>query len=402
MNTKAADRRAPLTVALCFLVALVEGFDIQSMGVAAPTLGPALKLSREALGPVFSASVFGLFLGAAVLGRAADIVGRKWTLVVSLAVFGVFSIATAFAHDLPTLLWIRVLTGLGLGGAMPNIISLASECAPPQRRASVVTLMTSGLPFGGAVASAVSAAWGWKEIFYLGGAAPLLLIPLVAFGMPESRAFLDRNARRKEHGGRRASSLHVLFGGGRALTTLLLWIAFFFTLLVLYLLLNWLPLLMQSKGIASRDASLVSLLFNIGGGIGTIVLAVLLDRGRRWPLITLSYAGMAAGLAGLAFAGADLAASAAAGAAAGFFVIGAQLALYGLAPEFYATEMRGTGVGAAVALGRLGAVAGPMLAAALLAASSDTTVVLLAILPVVAVGGITALLLLSRPKAAHD
>ena len=385
------------TAVLCFLAALAEGFDIQSMGVAAPQMGPALGVTREELGPVFSASILGLLAGALLIGRVADIVGRKWTLIASLVTFGVFSIATAHAWDLQSLLIARVLTGLGLGGAMPNLIALSAESAPPERRAGLVTLMTSGLPFGGAVAGGIAAAWDWQIIFYAGGIAPLAVATAMVFLLPESREFL---AAKGGNGNPREGVLAALFGGGRAGASLLLWIAFFFTLLVLYMLLNWLPTLMGSRGISPQHASIVALLFNLGGGGGTLALGLLLDRGRRRLVLASTYAGMGAALAWLAVVEADLLQAGLAGFTAGIFVIGAQLVLYGIAPNYYPASIRGTGVGAAVAFGRLGAIAGPLLAAALLAAGGDERSVLMSILPMVAIGGAAALLLLTR--RTHD
>jgi AAHS family 3-hydroxyphenylpropionic acid transporter len=387
--------RSGVTVAICFLAALVEGYDVQSMGVAAPTMGPALDLTREQLGPVFSASIFGLLIGAAFGGRIADMIGRKWTLAVSLAVFGGFTLATVYAADLNALLLIRVAAGLGLGGAMPNMLALAAENTSSARRAMMTTIMAAGMPFGGAIAGAVGAVAEWREIFFVGGWAPLLLAPIVAFVMKESPEFVESRATGKDKGG----GVLALFKGGTALTTILLWVGLFFTLLTLYLLLNWLPTLMASKGADPRNASLISLLFNTGGGIGTILLSFALDRARR-ATMAVSFLGMAATLLWLNFAGGDVVSAGAAAFGAGFFVIGGQLALYGLGAELYPTAIRGTGLGAALAAGRFGAFAGPLLASDILARGGDAQAVLLALLPAVALGAVATLWLCTRPKPA--
>src|SRR6516164_2263505 len=156
-GTMPSSGRDLVTVALCCLAAIVEGYDIQSMGVAAPGLAPALHLTRDQLGPAFSASTVGLFIGAIAIGRLADRIGRKWALVGSLATFGLFSLATPYANGLASLLAIRFAAGLGLGGAMPNLIALASEAVSAARQASLVAIAAASMPLGGSIASGVAA-----------------------------------------------------------------------------------------------------------------------------------------------------------------------------------------------------------------------------------------------------
>jgi len=398
LNTQAAaagaGRRVGWTLALSFLAAMCEGFDIQGMGLAAPRMGPALHIARGQLGPLFSASIVGLLIGAVAFGRLADRWGRKRTLILCLLVFGVFSVASAWTAQYPALLAVRLLTGVGLGGALPNLLALAAESVAPPRRAHLVTRVTCGLPFGGAVAGVVAATMDWPAIFYVGGAVPLALAPLIAFALPESRDFLA--ARRASPAGRR-DYLWILFGGGRAAATLLLWTASFASLLSLYVLLNWLPTLLGDKGLAKPAASLVALLFNLGAGVGILILADLLQRARRRWTIGAWYAGLLGAVVALALAGPGFAAAGVAGFAAGFFVSSAPLPLYGLAPGYYDVLIRGAGVGASVAAGRLGAIFGPLLAAALLAQGVGATGVLLALLPIALVAGGATVALVGRP-----
>jgi AAHS family 3-hydroxyphenylpropionic acid transporter len=386
---------AAWTLPLCFVAALAEGYDIQSMGVAAPRLAPALGLVRDHLGPVFSASTLGLFAGALLMGRVADRFGRKWTLILSLTVFGLFSLATAFAWDLRSLLVIRVLAGLGLGGAMPNFVALAAEAVPPGRRAQIVTLLSSGMPLGGALASAYAASAGWREIFIVGGLAPLVVSPVMALRLPESQGFLEA---RIEPAAGRAGFAYALLARGRVATTLLLWAASFASLLTLYLLLNWLPTLMEAKGVSKPEASLVSMLFNIGGVMGAWALAAMLQRDRRIWAICIWYGGVAASLLFLAEASGRLASAGAAGFMAGVFVSAVPLSLYGLAPGHYPLLARATGVGAMMAVGRLGAVIGPLLAADLLAAGLGADGVLLAMLPLALIAGAASVAVVRRPS----
>ncbi|MBS0408647.1 MAG: MFS transporter [Proteobacteria bacterium] len=393
----AGPRRTAWTLGLCFLAALAEGFDVQSMGVAAPRMAPTLALTRDQLGPVFSASIVGLLVGAVLIGRLADRVGRRWTLIGSLVVLGVFSFVTVWAWDLRSLLVIRLLAGLGLGGAMPNLIALSAESVGEARRPLIVTLATAGMPFGAASAGAVAAVAGWRDIFHVGAALPLGLAAAMVAALPESPRFKAASAAPGEAG---AGLPQVLFGQGRAATTLLLWSASFAALLTLYLLLNWLPTLMSAKGVAKTHASLVSMLFNLGGAAGVLTLAPLLDRGRRGRIMAVWYACTAASLIGLAWAGPDLASAGAAGFAAGAFTSAAPLMMYGLAPGFYAVVMRGSGTGAMVGVGRVGAILGPLLAAALLGLGFGANGVLMALLPLVAVAAIATLTLFGRPTVA--
>lgn len=386
------------TLILCFLAALSEGFDIQSMGVAAPRLAPALALTRDQLGPVFSASLIGLLLGSLIVGRLSDRFGRKWTLILSLASYAVFSATTAWAHDLTQLLSIRVLAGLGLGGALPTLVALSSETLASNgvgalRRTRAVTMLTSGMPFGGAIAGGVAAAMDWRDIFYIGGGVPLVIAALMIPLLPESRVYI---AARREVVSRQ-SVAWTLFGERRSLTTAILWMASFCALLSQYTLLNWLPTLMGSKGVSRSDASVVSLLYNLGGGVGVLVLAALLERPRRDWTVVVWYCAMGFALAVLSSTRADLVSAGAAGLGAGVFVTSATLFFYGLAPLFYPTAVRGTGVGAFVAVGRAGAIAGPLLAATLLSAGVGASGVLMALLPIVVIGGAASFALLRRP-----
>jgi AAHS family 3-hydroxyphenylpropionic acid transporter len=311
----------------------------------------------------------------------------------------VFSIVTALVGGYEALLAVRLLTGLGLGGALPNLLALCAEAVSPERRAKLVTRITCGLPFGGGVAGIVAANLDWRALFYIGGCTPLILAPAIWLALPESRDFLT--ARQGQTATARRDFLWVLFGGGRAPATLLLWTASFASLLSLYVLLNWLPTLLGDKGLAKPAASLVSLLFNLGAGVGILILADLLERARRRWTIGAWYVGLAGSLVALALVGPGFASAGAAGFAAGFFVSSVPLPLYGLAPGYYDVLIRGAGVGASVAVGRLGAIFGPLLAAALLAQGMGATGVMLALLPIAVIAGGATMVLVGRPAVAE-
>jgi len=388
------------TLWLCTAAALLEGFDNQSIGVAAPRLIAEFHLSAAQSGVIFSSSTIGLFFGALIGGRVADHIGRKRTLTASLLLFGLCSLLTAAAGTIDWLFAARLLTGIGLGGAMPNFISLASESTHAERRVSAVTLVMAGMPFGGALAGLMALGaqwgWGWRSIFVAGGATPILLSLLMGILLP------GRSAQTANVDAGVSSSVEpvpaALFGSGRAWTTVLLWAAFFFTQLVLLLMLNWLPSLIVGLGYTRTQASWASICFNLSGSGGAGVLGLLHAGTRRRLWVAVTYAGMAAALAAVASVGANFQLIALACSAAGMFIVGAQLTLFALAPLYYHAGIRGTGVGAAVAAGRLGSIVGPLFAGGLLAGGGGSAAVLLAIVPFVAVGGGAAFALTWRKQ----
>lgn len=397
MKTKEqVSRHVYVTILLCFIVALLEGIDLQSAGIAAPGLAAEFQLSHSMMGAVFSASILGLLPGALVGGWLADRHGRKQILIGAVAVFGVFSLATAVVWDINSLLAARFLTGVGLGAALPNLIALTSEAVNAHHRGTAVSMMYCGVPLGGALAAGINMANfadGWKFIFHVGGVAPLLVIPLLIACLPESTAYQER--RKALHQVPQAVTWQHLFREGTAVPTLLLWLSYFCTLMVVYMLLNWLPSLLMGQGFTKPQANIVQIMFNIGGASGVIILGMLLDRWRPMALVALTYAGILAALTGLGLAN-GFGAVIAAGFAAGFFAIGGQLVLYALAPSFYPTEIRGTGVGAAVAIGRLGSMSGPLVAGQMLAMGTGATGVMLASAPGVVVAALAVFYLLGR------
>ncbi|HEP6426039.1 3-(3-hydroxy-phenyl)propionate transporter MhpT [Burkholderia cenocepacia] len=399
MNTYVAEKSTvATTLALCFAIALLEGLDLQSVGVAAPRMAREFGLSVSQMGIAFSAGTFGLLPGAMLGGRLADRIGRKRVLIASTVLFGLLSIATAQVSSFAMLVVVRVLTGIGLGGAMPNLIALSSEAVEPRSRSSAVATMYCGIPFGGVIASLIGVLLAgdteWRHIFYVGGLGPLLLVPLLVWCLPESRAYLDVAGTQAA----RASVARTLFGDGRTTSTLALWASYFCTLIVLYFLLNWLPSLMAARGLDRAHVGLVQIAFNVGAGLGALGIGAALDRMRASRVVGGMYVGIVLSLAALA-AAPGFASLAAAAFAAGMFVVGGQSVLYALAAMYYPTAMRGTGVGSAVAVGRLGSVVGPLAAATLLAAGRSAPVVIGASIPVTLVAAVAALLLIRRPRA---
>ncbi|KAF0600043.1 3-(3-hydroxy-phenyl)propionate transporter MhpT [Acinetobacter baumannii] len=389
--------RAKITLLLCFAIAIFEGFDLQSMGVAAPRMRAEFMLDNAQMAWAFSAAILGTLPGAILGGRFADIVGRKKILIFSILLFGIMSLLTAYAANFSLLLLIRFCTGLGMGGALPMMITLASEAVPDQHKGTAVSVMYSGIPFGGLLTSVVAMSLAgdaeWRHIFYIGGIAPILLIPLIMRFLPESNDYLQRKVQAQQT----TPFFEVLFAKERRMSTIQLWISFFCTLVVLYFLLNWLPLLMGAQGLSKLQANYVQMGYNVGGILGSILMGVLLDKLRMSFVIKLIYLGILFSLCCLAISP-TVALLTLSAVGCGLFIVGGQSALYGLAAMYYPTEMRGTGVGAAVAIGRIGSFAGPLMAGFLLSLGQSSTIVIGSSIPVILIAAISALLLVKKPK----
>jgi AAHS family 3-hydroxyphenylpropionic acid transporter len=390
------SRRSTLTIALCFIVALIEGFDLQAAGTAAAGLRQSFALDPKMMGWVFSAGIIGLLPGAFFGGWVADRIGRKKILVGAVLLFGVFSLCTAYVESYSSLLLVRFMTGLGLGAALPNLIALCAEAVSERHRGTAISVMYCGVPLGGALAAVVAmfSSEHWQTTFIIGGLTPLLVVPLMALLLPESTAFRQQHITSSP----RSSTAQALFGEGRARCTLALWLSYFFTLTVMYMLLNWLPSLLLEQGFTKPQAGMVQMLFNIGGAIGSLLGGVMLDRCNGLKVVLFVYAGVLAALAGVGLS-VGIVPMAIAGFAVGLFVMAAQLVLYALAPPSYPTSVRATGVGAAVAIGRLGSVAGPLAAGQILAAGAGTTGVLLATSPGLVIAALSILTVITRTGA---
>ncbi|MCP3718809.1 3-(3-hydroxy-phenyl)propionate transporter MhpT [Paraburkholderia sp. CNPSo 3281] len=381
------------TIALCLAIALLEGLDLQSAGVAGPRMAKEFHLAVAQMGWAFSAGAIGLLPGAALGGRLADRFGRKRVLMWSVALFGLFSLATTMVWNFESLLVARLLTGLGLGAAMPNLIALCSEAAGEQQRSTAVGAMYCGMPFGAAIAAVIGMLGAgdasWRHVFYVGGLGPIVMVPLLGLFLRESQQFVAAQASKVAREGA-PSVTQALWQGGRARTTIALWISYLGTLIVLYFLMNWLPSMVLARGLTRVQSNLVLMLFNIGGGVGAVAIATIMDRfGRRGTVIGM-YVGIVAALTVLASAG-GASSTAVGGLLCGFFIVGGQSVLYAFAGHAYPTEVRGTGVGAAVAVGRLGSILGPLVAGQLFALGQSPSMLVGSSIPLVVIAALAAL-----------
>lgn len=388
-----------LVLLLCFLVAAFDGMDAQIIGFAAPAMLPDLGFRNDQLGLIFSAATAGMAVGALVLGLAGDRFGRKRIMVASVVLFATCTFATTLVRDFEYLMAIRFVTGIGMGGALPNAVTLVSEYAPARQRRLMISVMYIGFSAGGIVggwaATVLIEAHGWRSIFYFGGVLPLLLGLLLIGLQPESLNYLAKRA--ASAGGQIARTMnriagsqiytaadnytladirvdtHLgnLFAEGRARNTFMLWIAFFINLLVLFFLMYWTPKLLVEHGFAFQDAVRVLIIFNVGGVLGALVLAWMSNRfDPKWMLcgyfVAASLFTIAVGLS-LDHGRVMLVFAFCMGITAG----GAQVGLYPLVTQVYPTAIRVTGVGWAQAWGRTGSIIGPLLGGALIGAGLD-------------------------------
>jgi MFS transporter, AAHS family, 4-hydroxybenzoate transporter len=389
----------------CAAVLFLDGFDTTAIGYVAPSLAAEWHLTKGALGPVFSAGLFGLMIGALLFGPLADRIGRRKIIVFSTLAFGIGTLATAFVRDVNTLLAIRFLTGLGLGGAMPNAIALTSEFSPHRRRATMVMVMFCGFSVGAALGGFLAAGliphFGWRSVFIVGGAAPLLLVPVLALKLPESVRFLALTGRANARVAQLLAFINPkavfapatrfvvhepelvgipvlhLFKAGRTLATLLLWVVFFMSLLDLYFMSNWLPTVLNDLGASVSEAAAIGSMLQVGGVVGTFALGNIIDRFSFRALALLYFVAVFA-VGAIGQLGHSAAFVTTAIFVAGFCIVGGQIAANALAAGFYPTSVRASGVGWALGIGRVGSIVGPLVGGALMTLKWSTGAVFMA------------------------
>ncbi|WP_180038579.1 3-(3-hydroxy-phenyl)propionate transporter MhpT [Acinetobacter sp. YH16052] len=387
-----------LTIFLCFWVAFFEGFDLQAPGIAAKGIAASFALDQIQMGYVFSLGVFGMLFGAFFGGRIADYLGQKKVLMLSVTIFGLFMSLTAIAPSIEVLYAARFFTGLGLGAAMPTMISVVGDEATEANRGKLNSLMYCGLPVGAIFVAGLAMLLPeiqWQTLFLIGGLTPLALIPLMAFILKDKPKV---NAEVPVSGEAVPGMAEVLFKQRQYKNTVPLWVGFFFTLMINYILISWLPNLLMEQGLQKQQAFLVMLVFQVGAVIGTLSLGYLLDRLKLWQMATIIYSGLFVALV-LLFTTTSIPLLILAGVMGGIFSTGGQSILYGISPIFYSGAGKVTGVGSAISLGRLGAMTGPLLTGKILALGLGTTGILVASLPAVVVS--VAVTALSRYKATH-
>ena len=411
--------------ALCFCIVLLDGFDTAAIGYVAPSLLKEWGIAKPALGPVLSAALFGLAAGALSAGPLADRLGRKKVLVGSVFVLGLFTLLSAQAANLEQLTVLRFITGVGLGAAMPNAVTLMSEFCPSSRRALLTNAMFCGFPLGAALGGFLAAwmipQWGWRSVFELGGIVPLLMVLLLVLVLPESVRYMVAKSQPRE---RIAAALARIHASARDIATfhqsetrqevagkqglgvvlspayrtgsLMLWLAYFMGLVIFYGVINWMPVLFKEGGIDPKVAMQISALFPLGG-IGAVFCGWLMDRFNADRIIAIGFALTALSIYAIGQSVGDVGLLMVVVFVAGTVMNTAQSSLPALAAAFYPTQGRATGVSWMLGNGRFGGIAGSFLVAELARRQLGFEQVFL----VLAIPGVIAAVALFIKQRAH-
>lgn len=380
---------------LCFFVVLLDGFDLTVIGVALPKIAESLHSSPAALGLAVGAGQIGPLVGAIALGTLADRLGRKRMLYISALIFGVFTWLTAYITSVEQLALCRGIAGLGLGGAIPNALAFGCEYAPSRLRASLTTTMYAGMPVGSVIAG-ISAMYllpnyGWQSLFVVGGIAPVVIGVLVALLLPESLEFLVRQGTDKLRIRKILSRISPtlandekvqlytteqklagmpvkhLFTEGRAFTTILLWVLFFLSYYLMWILISWQPTLLRQSGASPQQYSLAFACISIGSAIATITIGRLMDASSPFRTLQISHVLAFISLVVFGFfAGSQFLVVAAVSTIVGFFIFGSNSGIVALATVSYPLDIRGSGVGWAYAVGKIGSMLAPWVGGILL------------------------------------
>lgn len=389
-NSK-VGRFQSVTFALCAASLIMDGWDVQAISFIGPEIRPEWQLTGQQFGQILSWTNVGVLIGSIVFTVLADKVGRRPVLIATTIFYSLMTLMAAGADSFEEMRVLRLVGGIGMGSIIPNATALIGELSPSRRRVTLIMTITVGFTAGAAIAAVLSAwlipTFGWRSVLYVGGGIPMLVSILMFFWLPESLEFLilrgkrtDRVARwlrqidptleigpeteytvrERPQGG--VPVIH-LFRDGRALTTLMLWIINFMNLLNLYFLAGWLPSVLGDEGFSTSAASLIAGSLQVGGLVGTFGLAWLIGRGRFVPVLAVSFA---VATASIALIGTESVLSVVPALTvvvfvAGWCVIGGQPGLNAMAATYYPTEMRSTGVGFCLGVGRVGAIIGPFL-----------------------------------------
>ena len=400
-----------LVATLCGAVAFLDGFDSTSMAVAGPAIIETLHFARTQLGPIVSSALLGTMVGALTFGNLGDRFGRKRMLLIATLVFGVLTLATAYATSFQGLLLIRFLAGIGLGGATPCFIALVSEYAPPERRARVTSAVWTAFPVGNVVGTFLSvfllSKFTWRSIFVTGGVLPLIVLVALAIWLPESARFQSR----RQGGGALAvgdaagmpprASLGMLFTARTALDTVLLWIASLTVFGVTAAVFYFSPALMHAHGIPLKVAAITLGLAGLGSLVGSPAAGILIEKiGAAATMVTTLVLGTV-GVAAIGYASSSVRAMGIDLLFLGLLVSGMGLSgMLAIAAISYPAEIRSTGVGGAVSAGRFGQVIMPLVISGMQFAGVAAQHVFLFVAPLLLVSAVAILFLTMRQRQA--
>jgi AAHS family 4-hydroxybenzoate transporter-like MFS transporter len=376
--------------ALCGLIQICDGYDVNSIGVTVPALTHAWSLPGPAFTQAFLWSSIGIMVGALSAGPIGDRVGRKPLLLASLTIFGLASLLSAFAGSLLVLSIMRFFTGMGIGGAFPGAATLSGDYAPQRFRATMIMATFTGAPIGGfacgQLAGLLLPSFGWPSVFLVGGVVPLLMVPALAVWLPESPRFLaaKRNLSRRETGllqrldispGQAAvesldlaqgNPIKMLFSEGYALQTVLLWVIFFCSLMNLFLFVYWLPQVLHLTGMTPAEAARTTSFRELGAILAVVYLGLLIDRFGPERTLAWHYAAGVVFIAAIALAVMPYLLLAVVIFFSGMTIIGSQTGANATCGKLYPARMRTSGLGWALGIGRLGGIVAPVLGGYLL------------------------------------
>ena len=363
----ATNRRSVKVAAICFLILMVDGYDSLVAAFIGPEIAAQWKLDPHSLGALFAATYVGAIVGALSIGPMSDRFGRKPLLVIALILAAVATGGCALAGNLDQLKLLRLLAGIGLGGAMPALAAITGEHAPPDKRSGRVTLMMLGFPAGAVIGGAITAALlyvGWRNIFS-GAAVGCALAAAMGLLLPESYRGAS-GAPTRPLGSRLATSFTGQFEDGRLWPAIALWIALFCLMLLVFFLVNWSPSILVAAGAPPNIAALAGVFLNLGGIVGAIGLAPLVNRyGPYRPVAIL----VGAGTVAVALLGQNIGSLVVAMAlffVAGIAVMGGQLNFPAMTVALFPRHVRGAGGGWTVGMGRIGSIVGPLLGGAMI------------------------------------
>ncbi len=397
------SRQQILVVVLCMFFNMVDGFDIIAMAVVAGEVSREMMLPADKVGWIFSFALAGMVAGAMLLAPISDIVGRRKVIVVSIIVVGVSILLTANATTLTEFIVLRFISGLGAGVMLASQATLAAEYSPEKYRSLSVTFVTSGYALGAMLTSVAAGLilpdYGWRGMFWFGGAATLVMGIVAWLLIPESLKYLlerrpsdalprinkiliklnrepllqmpDVEPRQQKKSLGMVQVMSQLLAKEHRKVTLTLWTTFFLAFSALYFLLSWIPILIEDSGFSAADARDAFFLFNLGGVIGVWILGIL---STRWKLTNIVFTLMfSASIFMVIFAAipGDIDFLLTLIFIIGLLQQGGFTGLYAAAAKAYPTSMRSTGIGWSIGLGRLGAVAGPAIAGYLIASGFD-------------------------------
>ncbi|MCC6912048.1 MAG: MFS transporter, partial [Flavobacteriales bacterium] len=378
------------------LMMMLDGYDLSVMGIALPAVSEAWKVDASVFKWSLSASLIGVGVGSVISGFMGDNLGRKRTLVLMYVLGSLACLGTVTATDVPHLVIWRFLVGVGMGGAIPNVIALVSELMPARKRSLMIVLVYSGAALGGALgsllASVIIPLYGWTSVFYVGGLLPLLIAVVVWLAVPESPAFLIAKGRLNPHasatvlrlrpgfaaedaqrlfvGDRPAhakTGLVALFAEGRATATLLIWLLFICTQAMVFFVQSWYVTLLTRGGHALDSVLRTFSLWDFGALIGGVMLAWMASRLSLERLLAVAYGVAAACLFALGTVKELSLLTSVVTFLTGFSVVGASFCMGALAASYYPTAVRATGVGMGLGIGRVGSIVSPLLAGSALA-----------------------------------